>query len=60
MAALAQRVSAWFQADEQGVFALVRRSRLDLAALDREMALRQEALLFAGGARATRSGAALG
>jgi hypothetical protein len=45
MAVLAQRVRAWFQADEHGLCALLRGSRLDLSALDRQMAIRQEALL---------------
>jgi hypothetical protein len=58
MAALAQRVRAWFQADEHELFARLRHSRLDLAALDREMAVRQEALLSAGSARTLRTGAA--
>lgn len=47
MEALAQRVRAWFQADEQLLFTLARHSGLDLATLDKEMATRQEALLSA-------------
>jgi hypothetical protein len=58
MAMLAERVHTWFQDDEQQLFALARRSQLDLVALDRDMAARQEALLSAGGARATRTGVA--
>lgn len=48
MATLEQRVRAWFQQDESGLFACLRRSRLDLQALDREMAARQEDLLSIG------------
>jgi hypothetical protein len=58
MAVLAERVRTWFQDDEQQLFALARRSQLDLVALDRDMAAPQEALLSAGGARATRTGVA--
>ena len=47
MAALAQHTRLWFQAEES-VFGLARRAGLDLGALDRRMALRQEALLWAG------------
>jgi len=56
MAHLAGCVRAWFQADEQQMFAVARRGSLDLAALDREMASRQEALLSAGKSF-TRAGA---
>ena len=48
MAALRRQAAEWFEADERGVFPLARRSLIDLAALDREMAARQEALLTAG------------
>jgi hypothetical protein len=48
MARLAQRVRAWFQEDEEGIFESLRSSHIDLQALDREMAARQEALLSAG------------
>lgn len=47
MEALARRARAWFQADEQLLFALARHSGLDLVALDKEMAARQETLLSA-------------
>jgi hypothetical protein len=51
MGALARRVRRWFAADESGLFELARRSPLDLVALDRELAERQETLLAAGRVR---------
>lgn len=47
MAALAQRTRLWIQ-DGEEVFRLARSARLDLGAIDRPMALRQQALLSAG------------
>lgn len=48
MGTLARRVRRWFASDEEGLFTLARDSGLDLSALDRELATRQEALLSAG------------
>lgn len=48
MTTLAQRTRAWFQEHEDGIFARLRHGSVDLQALDREMAARQEALLSAG------------
>jgi hypothetical protein len=48
MTTLAERVRAWFHADEQQMFALAQRGHVDLVTLDREMASRQEVLLSAG------------
>jgi hypothetical protein len=55
MTTLARLTQAWFELDQAEVFALARdlarNVTLDLAALDRELASRQEALLSAGPAR---------
>lgn len=48
MAALARHARAWFETEEREVFALARRTALDLAALDNDLGQRQEALLSAG------------
>ena len=48
MAALEHRVRAWFLAEQQELFALARRSPLDLVALDRALAELQELLLCVG------------
>lgn len=57
MAVLAQQVCAWFRADEQEVFAWARASRLDLNALDQEMARHQQQRLDSGRQLRPRSGA---
>lgn len=55
MAVLMQAVRAWFDFDENQLFGLAREmaqgGRIDLSALDHELAARQEALLSAGRAR---------
>jgi hypothetical protein len=48
MATLGMLARAWFEVDETEVFTLARRMPLDLAALDRDLAARQEQLLSAG------------
>jgi len=52
MAALVHEVRAWFDFDEDQLFTLARElsqgGRIDLSALDHELAARQEALLSAG------------
>lgn len=45
MAQLAASAQAWFNVDENEVFALARRSAVDLGALDDQIAQRQEAML---------------
>lgn len=51
MAVLAKLTRAWFEQDEDDLFSLARRVLPDLAALDRDLAERQEALAAAGRVR---------